>query len=265
MFGDVPLPIDGTIPIKQEVLIEVKASSINVDDVALCQNSAGGGWFFHARDPSTNRPLVGGMEYAGVVLAAGPDCTRVKVGDRVCGVQDVSQTRMPGTWAEQTIAPESDVVSIPSDCEISFVQAAAVGMGAFVTGDMYSRAALPISKEGTQPHRCLVLGASGGLGTMLLQLLRSQRGVQVHVVAVCSGKNTEMVRRLGADEVVDYTTAPFVQQLESADRFDVVFDFVGGTESEHATSLLKHGGKFITACAAAAARSHTKWRAACRH
>ena len=93
--------------------------------------------------------------------------------------------------------------------------------------------------------RCLVLGASGGLGTVMLQLLR-RRGV--HIVAVCSGSNADTVRRLGADEVVDRTAAPFGEQLAGADKFDVVFDFVGGTETQQgAVPLLRRGGQFVTA------------------
>jgi NADPH:quinone reductase-like Zn-dependent oxidoreductase len=84
-FGQIPSP---SPPIKNEVLIAVKASSINIDDILSCQNTAGGGWFFHSRTPSAEKPLVGGCEYAGVVLACGPDCKKLKVGDRVCGLQD---------------------------------------------------------------------------------------------------------------------------------------------------------------------------------
>jgi NADPH:quinone reductase-like Zn-dependent oxidoreductase len=79
-------------------------------------------------------------------------------------------SQMPGTWAEQTLAPEGDVVLFPPDYEIPFVQAAAVGMGALVSGDMYKCALIP-KEAGTKPFRCLVLGASGGLGTMMLPLL----------------------------------------------------------------------------------------------
>ena len=133
IFGEITAPGP---PIKDNVLIQVKASSINVDDVALLQNSAGGGWFFHGRTPSVQKPLIGGMEYAGVVLAVGPKCKKIKVGDRVCGLQDVAVQKNAGTWAEQTVAPESHVVLIPENFEISFVEAASVGMGAFIAGDI---------------------------------------------------------------------------------------------------------------------------------
>ena len=125
----------------------------------------------------------------------------------MCGVQDgagMSGTKMPGTWAEQTVTPEKALVPIPAD--ISFIDAAAVGMAAHVSGDMIKRATTLPAKGG----RCLVIGASGGLGTVLLQLLRRR---DVYTAAVCSGANAETVRRLGADEVVDYTTKPFGEQV----------------------------------------------------
>ena len=247
LFGDVPTP---RAPGKKEVLIGIKASALNVDDVAICQDTAAGGWCAHPPTPSAAAPLVPGIEYAGVVLAVGPGCTRLKVGDRVCGIQNPLRKRSGGTWAEQALAPESHVVPLGS-LEISFVEAAAVCMAAFVSGDMYKRANLPAAGGGPPP-RCLVLGASGGLGTALLRLLAGRRGqaggARVHIAAVCSGANAEVVRRLGADETVDYTTAPFEEQLATAEPFDVVFDFVGGSERQRsAETLLRRGGKFITA------------------
>ena len=241
-FGDVPVPT--TSPVKREVLVAVKASAINVDDIALCQDTAMGGWITHRRTPTVAHPLVGGCEYAGVVLAVGPDVKQLTAGDRVCGVQNPLNNSLPGTWAEQTLALEGDIVPIPAECDISFVEAAASGMSALVAGDMYKRAHLPA--EGC---RCLVIGASGGLGTVLLQLLRGHTGGRVHIAAVCSGTNAEMVKRLGADEAIDYRIGPFADQLATQGKFDVAFDFVGGSESERgAARVLRRGGQFITAC-----------------
>lgn len=96
-----------------------------------------------------------------------------------------------------------------------------------------------------------MIGASGGLGLILLQLLSKHQGAKVHVTAVCSGANADKVRHFGADEVVDYRVASFASQLVEAggEPFDVVFDFVGGVEVEHgAKQVIKSGGKFITAC-----------------
>ena len=81
-FGEVPAP---AAPKKAEVLVGVKAASISGDDVGLLQDTFAGGTA-HSRKPSAANPLIGGMDYAGVVLACGPNCTKLKVGDRVCGI-----------------------------------------------------------------------------------------------------------------------------------------------------------------------------------
>lgn len=238
VVGEIPVPGK---PIKRQVVVGVKASGINVDDIAVMQDTGGGGWCFHVATPKEHEPLVGGCEYAGVVLALGPDCQRLNVGDRVCGVQDyagMSGKKMPGSWAEQTVTPEDALVPLPAD--LSFVEGAAVGMAAHVVGDMLKRANFPDAGG-----RCLVIGASGGLGTVCLQLLTRRN---IYTVAVCSTSNVDTVRRLGADEVVDYKIAPFHEQLADAEVFDVVFDFVGGSETQrNAVPLLKRGGQFVTA------------------
>ena len=234
-FGEVPAP---AAPKKAEVVVSVKAASISGDDVGLLQDTFAGGTA-HSRKPSVANPLVGGMDYAGVVLACGPDCTKIKVGDRVCGIMKPFEYQ-PGTWAEQTKAPERDVCRIDDD-SISFVDAAAVAMGAFVDSSMLKLAAKAVSDGG----RCLVVGASGALGTVMVQLLKKQK---VHVTAVCSGNNAETVKKMGADEVIDYTAKPFGEQLAAADKFAVVFDFVGGIEVQKgAAPLLEPGGKYVTA------------------
>ena len=271
VLGDVPAP--PAAPRGRQVTVRVRAAAINVDDVALLQDTAGGGRFFHSARPAAARPLVGGCEFAGVATAVGPDVRAVRPGDRVCGVQDCAGMsgggKMAGVWAEFTTSPEGGLVRLPDGMD--FREAAAVAMAAHVAGDMMKRADGHLSrrqsrsrsrvrarasrkKEGVvddasnhnQQRRCLVIGASGGLGTVLLQLLR--RRDNVHTVAVCSATNSATVHRLGADEVVDYTSGPISEQLAGAPKFDVVFDFVGGTEVQRtAAAVLRRGGQFITA------------------
>lgn len=235
-FGEVSAP---AAPKKAEVLVGVKAASISGDDLGLLQDTFAGGTA-HSRKPSEAHPLVGGMDYAGVVLACGPDCKKLKVGDRVCGIMKPFE-HQPGTWAEQAKAPEKDVCKIEDD-GISFVDAAAVAMGAFVDSAMIKIAKKALSAGG----RCLVIGASGALGTVMVQLLKQYSG---QITAVCSGKNAETVRGLGAHEVIDYSSKPFGEQLsEKSEKFAVVFDFVGGTEvQDGATPLLERGGMYVTA------------------
>eukprot|EP00618_Florenciella_parvula_P031989 CAMPEP_0119481990 /NCGR_PEP_ID=MMETSP1344-20130328/10061_1 /TAXON_ID=236787 /ORGANISM="Florenciella parvula, Strain CCMP2471" /LENGTH=359 /DNA_ID=CAMNT_0007516375 /DNA_START=66 /DNA_END=1146 /DNA_ORIENTATION=+ len=236
-FGEVPSP---AAPKKADVLVSVKAASISGDDVGLMQDTFAGGTASATPKPSAAKPLVGGMDYAGVVLAVGPDCKKLKVGDRVCGIMKRYEAQA-GTWAEKTTAPEKDVCKIEDD-SISFVDAAAVTMGVFVDQAMIK---LALKKLSSGSPRCLVIGASGALGTVLLQLLKKYKG---HVTAICSGKNAETVRSMGADEVIDYTTQPFGEQLATAEKYAVVFDLVGGTEVQsEAAPLIERGGMYITA------------------
>jgi NADPH:quinone reductase-like Zn-dependent oxidoreductase len=223
-------------------VISVKAASIQVDDIALMQNTAAGGWMYHTRAPSVQKPVVGGCDYAGVVKACGPDCTKLKVGDRVCGIMKPAE-HQAGTWAEQTFAPEKDVVLIAND-EMSFVDAAGVQMGALVSNDMIKHAKKKLDKGGC---RSLVVGASGAIGLVLLQTLKQYNG---HVTAVCSGGNAEKCTNMGANEIIDYTVKPFGDQLvaQKKDKFDVVFDLVGGkVVSTQAKSIMKKGAIFVTA------------------
>lgn len=272
VLGDVPAPPAAAAPKGRQVTVRVRAAAINVDDVALLQDTAGGGRFFHSARPTPSRPLVGGCEFAGVVAAVGPDVRDVRVGDRVCGVQDCAGMsgggKMAGVWADFTTSPEGALVRLPDG--LDFREAAALGMAAHVVGDMMKRADDYFSRLQSREnvvhvrasasetnesvdacnqqcrYRCLVLGASGGLGTVLLQLLR--RRDNVHTVAVCSAANFATVQRLGADEVLDYTAGPISEQLADAPKFDIVFDFVGGMEVQRtAATVLRRGGQFITA------------------
>ena len=130
-FVNMPAPSEVK---KDEVIISIKAASIQVDDLALLQNTAAGGWFYHTRPPTVEKPVVGGCDYAGTVTKVGPECTKLKVGDRVCGIQKPAEYQA-GTWAEFTLAPEKDVCLIEDD-NLSFVDAAAVQMGTLVSFDM---------------------------------------------------------------------------------------------------------------------------------
>jgi alcohol dehydrogenase len=229
-------------PQKSEVVISVKASSIQVDDIALLQNTAAGGWFYHTRPPSVEKPVVGGCDYAGVVKACGPDCKKLKVGDRVCGIMKPAEYQA-GTWAEETLAPEKDVCLIEDD-NMSFVDAAGAQMGTLVSFDMIKHAKKKLQVDGC---RSLVIGASGAIGSILLQMLKKYNG---HVTAVCSGKHSEKCTELGANEVIDYTIKPFGEQLkeQSKDKFDVVFDLVGGKDKEkQAKPFMRKGSIYVTA------------------
>eukprot|EP00948_MAST-09A_sp_MAST-9A-sp1_P003817 g3817.t1 len=190
-FGDVKVPPP---PKGNSVVIQVCAASIQVDDIALLQNTWAGGTA-SARKPQPSNPLIGGTDYAGFVIACGPKCKKLKVGDRVCGIMKPLEYQ-PGTWAEQTSAPENDVCPLNDD-SLSFVDAAAVQMGTLVGHDMIKYAKKKL--EQGENCRILVLGASGAIGSVLLQMLKKYNA---YVVAVCSGNNMEKCKTNGATEVI---------------------------------------------------------------
>ncbi len=152
-----------------------------------------------------------GTEVAGVIDAVGAEVTRFRPGDRVFGFAGFHI----GANADYFCLPEdASVVSLPDG--VSFTRAAAA-----VDGPTTALFFLRDKARLQAGQRVLVVGASGSVGSYAVQLAHR---MGAHVTGVCSGKNVGLVRRLGADEVIDYTE----EQLGARDeRYDVVFDAVG--------------------------------------
>jgi NADPH:quinone reductase-like Zn-dependent oxidoreductase len=165
------------------------------------------------------------MELAGRVAAVGPAVTRFKVGDGIFGIKG-------GANAEYACVRESGPVA-PIPGAMTFAEAAAVSDGA-CTALSCLRAAGTL--EGC---RLVVYGASGSVGTAAVQL---GRYLGAHVTAVCNTKNVDLVRSLGADEVVDYTREDFTKNGQT---YDVIFDAVGKHSFRRSRRSLRPGGMFI--------------------
>jgi NADPH:quinone reductase-like Zn-dependent oxidoreductase len=171
------------------------------------------------------RRRVLGLEFAGVVEEVGSAVTHFRVGDRVFGLRN-------GSHAEYVCVRESRlVVRIPD--EMPFEEAAAVcdGMSQAVS-------ALRAGRVGPGT-RLLVYGASGSLGTGAVQLA-SYLGA--HVTAVCNGRSVELVRSLGADEVIDYEREDFTRNGET---YDVILDAVGKHAFFRCRGSLVPGGLYV--------------------
>jgi NADPH:quinone reductase-like Zn-dependent oxidoreductase len=209
-----PLPGDG------QVLVEVVAVSVNPLD-----------WHYARGTPYVMRIESGflsprdgraGVDVAGRVAAVGPGVTRFKPGDEVFG-------GAPGAFAEYALASEKRLALKPAN--LSFEQAAAVPIAA-ITALQGLR-----DKGGVQPgDRVLINGASGGVGTFAVQIAKA---MGAHVTGVSSGRNTELVRSLGADVTVDYTREDFTR---SGERYDVVLDLVGNRSLAEVRNALAPGG-----------------------
>ena len=195
-----PVPGDG------QLLVKVRAAAIN----PLEWHYMRGKPYIMRLDSGLRRPKVTqlGVDFAGSVEAVGDNVTLFKPGDEVFGGRT-------GALAEYlTVAEDRSVVLKPAN--VTFEQAASVPIAA-ITALQGLR-----DKGKLQPgQKVLINGASGGVGTFAVQIAKS---FGAHVTGVCSARNLEMVRSIGADEVIDYTQENFT---EGAQRYDVILDMVG--------------------------------------
>jgi NADPH:quinone reductase-like Zn-dependent oxidoreductase len=212
------------VPKDDEVLVKVHATSVTRTDC---------GWrtakpFFVRVFTGLLRPRqkILGMELAGEVEAVGAAVREFEVGDEVFGVTGF------GANAEFVCARESAALA-HKPTGMSFEEAAAVCDGASIALAAMRKAKL--SKE----RSILIYGASGSIGTAAVQLARN---FEAEVTAVSNTKNLELVRSLGADEVVDYTREDFTKNGKS---YDVVFDAVGRHSFRRCRGSLKPGGIYL--------------------
>jgi NADPH:quinone reductase-like Zn-dependent oxidoreductase len=174
------------------------------------------------------RKQILGMEAAGTVASVGRLVTAFAPGDRVFVYDGAGM----GCWAGgKTIAADGMVVATPDG--VSDEQAAALSFGGTTMLDFYRRGALQAGE------RVLVNGASGGVGTAAVQL---GRHFGAEVTGVCSGRNVDLVRSLGASTVIDYTTTDI---LTTGAQFEVIVDTAGTLPFGRARRLLRPGGRLL--------------------
>ncbi|MFJ6573860.1 NAD(P)-dependent alcohol dehydrogenase [Streptomyces sp. NPDC091292] len=218
--GRVPKPVAGP----GLVLVRVRAASVNGGElmgragkVRLVTGLAGRGF-----------PKRTGVDFAGEIVALGSPAPGLKEGDRVWGVMPRSQGF--GSAAEYVAVPPRHLALAPAGLDL--VAAAALPAGTTAITALRDKARI------TAGERLLVRGASGGVGSVAVQL---GRAYGARVTALAGAKNLDLVRELGADEAFDYrTTGP-----ADLGRFDVVLDTVG-TEFRAYRRLLAPGGRMVT-------------------
>jgi NADPH:quinone reductase-like Zn-dependent oxidoreductase len=207
-----------------EVLVRVHAAGVMHTELGWDQT-----WTTPTGEPRP-WPVILGHEFSGEIAALGAGVKKVGVGDLVYGLNDWSSN---GAYAEYCAAPVADLA--PKPAGVDHVQAAATPIAALTAWQgLFERAGL------TAGQRVLIHGASGGVGTFAVQLAH-WRGAQV--TATASTANLDFVRRLGANEVIDYRAQRFDDLVASV---DVVFDTVGGETLDRSWAVLKPGGKLVT-------------------
>jgi NADPH:quinone reductase-like Zn-dependent oxidoreductase len=219
--------VDKPHPKDDEVLIKVRAASVTFGDLAAVKGEP-----FIARlslgirEPKIRTP---GKDVAGIVEAVGPYVTGFKPGDKVFG--DLSECGW-GAYAEYVSAPEDALVQMPGS--LSFEGAAATPESGVV-----ALQGLQDKGQIQAGQKVLVIGASGGIGTFAVQIAKA---FDTEVTAVCSTRNLDLVKSLGADHVIDYTQEDFAQNEET---YDLILATAGYRSIFDYKRALAPGGRYV--------------------
>lgn len=221
----IPVPV----PHRGEVLLKVRATSLNAGDVRLLLG-----------DPLLVRPVFGltrpkypvrGMEVAGNVVAVGPDVVSAEIGEDVVG-----ELVGGGGLAEYVRVPASRLVPTPPDITPEAASSLPIAAGtAWQALDLAG-----VGLRGGEAPRVLIIGASGGVGTFAVQLA-ALRGAEVW--AACSARNAPLVERLGAVRTFDHRESPLSEIPDG--RFDAIVDIAGGMPLRELQRLVGHGGRIV--------------------
>jgi NADPH:quinone reductase-like Zn-dependent oxidoreductase len=215
--------IEKPTPADDQILVKVHAAAVNPLD-----------WHLLHGTPYLMRVVSGlrkpksirvGVDYSGTVEAVGPSVTRLRVGDAIFG-------GAAGALAEYLAVPADGGVVLKPE-KLTFEQAAAVNVA--------GRTALQVLRKAqVQPgQKVLIYGASGGVGTFAVQIAKT---FGAEVTGVQSTRNLELVRSLGADDLIDYTKQDFTTTTE---RYDVIIDNVGNRSLADVRRVLKPKGKYV--------------------
>jgi NADPH:quinone reductase-like Zn-dependent oxidoreductase len=216
------------LPKPNEVLVQIKASSVTRADTMMRAGKPKFGRLFLGLFKPKNTSL--GTGFSGVIDSVGSEVTEFKVGDEIFGEKLFSN----GTNAEFLCIPEDSIIAYKPH-NISHQEAAPICDG-FLTSYNFLKDVGNL--KGGQ--HILINGASGSLGTAAVQIAKLMGAT---VTGVCSNKNIELVKSLGADFVIDYKNESFTK---NTNMYDVIYDSVGKTNYSKSKNALKSGGVFIT-------------------
>lgn len=210
---------------KGQVLVKVYASCINPIDIKIREG-------FLEKIIPISFPFVLGSDFAGVVTETGEGVTDFSIGNKVYG----SGSRLAGAsgaFAEFLAVPIGLVAKMPQN--LDFNEAAAV----ILTG-VSAVQALTEHFKLQSGQKILIHGGAGGIGTMAIQIAKN---LGAHIATTATGEGIDYVKKLGADEVIDYKNQAFYELLSG---YDAVFDMVGGEVFEKSFKVLKRGGIIVS-------------------
>ena len=215
--------IDKPVVESDDVLVRVQAASIHAGDWLLVRGQP----YFVRMGTGLLKPKnnVAGTDVAGHVEAVGKNVTQFQPGDEVFGWCN-------GGFAEYACAGENNFV--PKPANLTFEQAATVPTSAFT-----ALQALRDAGKVQPGQKVLIIGASGGVGTFAVQIAKS---FGAEVSGMCSTRNVDMVRSIGADQVIDYTREDFTK---SGQRYDLILDMAGNRSLSHLRRALTPNGTLV--------------------
>jgi NADPH:quinone reductase-like Zn-dependent oxidoreductase len=227
------IDVEKPTPKDNEVLIRVHATTVTSGDVRL-RSFTWATWFWLPGRVmyglTKPRKKIPGNELAGEIEAVGKYVTRFRKDEPVFGI--IWETSFGGAYAEYICLPEKCLATKPAN--MTYEEAAAVPIGGLT--------ALVLLRKGKikSEQKVIILGASGSVGTFAVQLARY---FGAEVTGVCSTKNIELVKSLGAHKVIDYTKEDFTKNGQT---YDIIFDAVMKTSFSQCKSSLAPKGVFIT-------------------
>lgn len=223
--------VEKPVPKDNEILIKIHATTVTTGDLRARSLNMPTGFglagrlFFGVSGP--RQPILG-TELAGIIESVGKDVTKFKIGNEVFAFGDAGM----GCYAEYKCMPEDGLVELKPN-NLTFEEAAAISFGGTTALSFFRKGKLKSSEK------VLVNGASGGVGTAAVQLAKH---FGAEVTGICSTKNVELVKALGAANVIDYTQEDITQ---NSGLYDIIVDTVGNLPFSRSKLLLKETGRLL--------------------
>ena len=221
--------IEKPVPNENEVLIKIFATTVTAADVMMRKAASFMGRIILGLIRPRKKFRIPGIELSGIIEGTGKNVRRFKKGDEIYGFAGFN----PGTYAQYKCLPETASLAI-KPANMTFEESVALVDGA-TTAYFFLKQKGDVKKG----ERVLINGASGSIGSFAVQLAKL---FEAEVTGVCSTKNVSLVKSLGADKVIDYTSEDFTCNGE---KYDIIFDTVGKSSFKRCKKSLNKNGRYL--------------------